>query len=350
MKKKIAVIGAGIFGISVASKLAENNYVDIYEKESQILKSASGANQFRLHRGYYYPRSPENAKIFRASISAFLREFGKAVISSDKYYYCIAKYGSKTSAGVYLNFIKKVRLPYQVISSPLINPNSIDLCIKAQEEILDPETLKELCLKKLKNKNIRLFLSHPVSIDIKNSYDFVIVCTYANINKFIEKDSGKRHNFEFRVCEKPLIKLPKEFSQTSIMIFDGPFVSIAPYGRTKYHLFTDVVNAVHASNKGLYPLVPQKIQPLLNRGLIKNPPISNFELFVKSAERFMPEISKAKHIGSFFIIKTLLPEVEKKDERPTLINKIDKKVITVFSGKIVTCVKAAEKVAALINK
>ena len=48
---RIAVIGGGIFGVTTAIRLAENHSVDLFEKNSDILQSASGINQYRLHRG-----------------------------------------------------------------------------------------------------------------------------------------------------------------------------------------------------------------------------------------------------------------------------------------------------------
>ncbi len=56
---KIAVVGAGIFGITTALKLSEKHEVDLYEANSDIMQAASAINQFRLHRGYHYPRSPQ---------------------------------------------------------------------------------------------------------------------------------------------------------------------------------------------------------------------------------------------------------------------------------------------------
>ena len=74
---KIAVIGGGIFGVTTAIRLAKNHHVDLYEKNSDILQSASGINQYRLHRGYHYPRSNETALSSLKSEILFKKEFLK---------------------------------------------------------------------------------------------------------------------------------------------------------------------------------------------------------------------------------------------------------------------------------
>jgi len=70
---------------------------------------------------------------------------------------------------------------------------------------------------------------------------------------------------------------------------------------------------------------------------------------LKSASEFIPDITKAKHIGSMFTIRTVLPNLEKTDARPTIVNKISKNVITIFSGKIGNCLEAANMVANIID-
>ena len=54
---KIAIIGAGFFGSTIALKLSEQHTVHLYEKENNILNGASKVNQFRFHMGFHYPRS-----------------------------------------------------------------------------------------------------------------------------------------------------------------------------------------------------------------------------------------------------------------------------------------------------
>ena len=48
-KRKVAIVGAGLFGLSIAEKLAKLNVdIDIYEKNRKILLGASGNNLNRI--------------------------------------------------------------------------------------------------------------------------------------------------------------------------------------------------------------------------------------------------------------------------------------------------------------
>ena len=60
--KKIAIIGSGFFGLSLAIKLSKKFKVDVYEKRRSPLQGASRANQLRYHLGYHYPRSQKTLK------------------------------------------------------------------------------------------------------------------------------------------------------------------------------------------------------------------------------------------------------------------------------------------------
>ena len=152
------------------------------------------------------------------------------------------------------------------------------------------------------------------------------------------------------MCEKVFVKLPPSFNNKSILILDGPFTSIDPVGTTGLFILGNVVHTVHQTNIGKYPYVDSKFLSLLNRGIIKDPPITNYELFIQSAAKFIPEIKKAKHFGSSFCIKAVLPYEQKTDTRPTLVNIVNDRTFTVFSGKIPTCVEVANNVIRLIEK
>ena len=48
---KIAIIGSGFFGSTLAIYLSKKHKVDLYEKQKSIFNGASSANQFRFHSG-----------------------------------------------------------------------------------------------------------------------------------------------------------------------------------------------------------------------------------------------------------------------------------------------------------
>ena len=73
---------------------------------------------------------------------------------------------------------------------------------------------------------------------------------------------------------------------------------------------------------------------LLNKGIVENPSITNIDKFIESAKTFFVDIDKAKHIGSMFTFRTVLPNRDKDDARPTLVENVTDKIFNVFSGKI----------------
>ncbi len=348
---KIAVVGAGIFGVTAAVKLAQAGHaVDLFEKNADILAAASGINQYRLHRGYHYPRSRSTALSSKYSEDSFRQEYGAAVIESVEHYYSIAKEGSRVSGGEFLSFCQECELEHEQIDlDDHIRPEHVALTIRGVESIFDPIILKKLAHQKLTEAKVNLRLNtlfQPGQID---EYDMTVNCAYANANFVLEKHPEAKRDYQFEVCEKPLLKLPEKYAGKSIVVMDGPFFCIDPYSDTGLHVMGNVVHAIHATNIGEFPIVPEELKPLLNKGVIKNPPVSNIKFFLETAKRFMPDLANAEHVGSMFTIRTVLPNVDHTDERPTLVTKIGDKIINVFSGKIGNCVEAANEVVKLVQ-
>lgn len=348
---KIAVVGAGIFGISAAVKLAEAGYkVDLYEKNSEILAAASGINQYRLHRGYHYPRSKSTALSSKFAEEAFKKEYGEAVLEGNEHYYVIAKEESRVSGENFLRFCKECELEHEEVNlgEHVHNP-LVDVSIRGRESLLDPIKLKVIAEQKIKDAKVNLILNTAFMPHQVDEHDIVINCTYANSNFILERYPEAKRDYQFEVCEKPLLKLPPKYRGKSIVVLDGPFFCIDPYSSTGLHVMGNVVHAIHATNVGQFPIIPEDIKPLLNKGIIKNPLVTNIKHFLKVAKRFMPDLKDAEHVGSMFTVRTVLPNVDATDERPTLVSKINNKIIHVFSGKIGNCVEAAEEVLKLVR-
>ncbi len=63
----------------------------------------------------------------------------------------------------------------------------------------------------------------------------------------------------------------------------------------------------------------------------------------------MHGVERAEHVGSMYTFRTKPPYREHDDARPTNVERVDDKHLTIFSGKIPTCVDAAEQVVNIIE-
>ena len=346
---KIAVVGAGIFGITFALKLSKDHDVTLYEKSSDIMTAASRANQLRLHRGYHYPRSPETVKDLLGSIDFFEKEYKDAVVGCHEHFYCIAKNDSMTSAKQYLEFCNKFDLEYEVIEKfPFVNNKKIDLTIKVKENLLDYYKMYNICWERLITSGIKNNFLKKFSKEDIDCYDIIINCTYANINDLLGVEN--RREYQFEVCEKILVKMPDEMINKSIVVMDGPFMCVDPYGKTGLSLLGNVVHAIHSANTGISSKVSSAIQKDLDAGVVKNPAVTNWKKFVSTGREFIPSLEKAEYRGSMFTVRAVLPNMDKTDGRPTIVSRSGTKIINVFSGKIDTCVMAAHDTLDILLK
>ena len=85
-------MGGGIFGTTSAVALANNGYqVELHEELEDVMMAASDINQYRLHKGYHYPRSKETAQECLKGLYTFKRKYERSVVYGDiEHYYAIA--------------------------------------------------------------------------------------------------------------------------------------------------------------------------------------------------------------------------------------------------------------------
>ena len=347
---KVAVVGGGLFGCTAAIFAARAGHeVHLFEEKPALLQGASSINQFRLHRGYHYPRSPETALECRAGLRAFREEYGSAVIEGGRHLYAIANEGSRVSGDDYLRFCDDNDLPFEVIDAGALIQNT-HLVIAAEEPRLDLEELRRLVCRKLGAAAVRVHLETPATRELRDEFDRIVIAAYAGTNRVAAEFSARQDGFQFEVCEKPVLRMPEEFGRTSIVVMDGEFASIDPLGQTGLFVLGHVKYAIHHANVGLVPEIPPALVPCLDRGIVKNPITTRANLMVAAAAHHVPMLWDAIHYGSMFTVRAVLAGVDETDARPTLVRELDDQVIREFSGKLPTAVSAAQSVVTILDR
>ena len=338
---KVAIVGAGIYGTTAAIKLADKGYhVDLFEKYDNILSATSGINQYRVHRGYHYPRSKETILSCKDNESSFIKYYNAAIINDVEHYYSIATEDSFTTPRDYLHILDECKLQWEIVD-PMPN---CDLTVKIKESLYAPDALRKICMDRIRACNINLLLNSKVnSLDELSEYKYKVISTYSSLNDF-DKDEK---DYQFELCEKPLFILPNKYKNKSIVVMDGPFMCFDPYGFTKYHVGGNVVHAIHSSNIGKKAIVPPAYKQYINKGIIKDPKLTNVPRFIEAAKKFFPDIEKAIHVGSMYTVRTVLPNKDDTDARPTIVDFKDDTIV-LFSGKVGNCVAAAEQIASKV--
>ena len=146
MKKKVGIIGGGIFGLSCAMNLDKTHDVTVFDQASDIMTGATYANHNRHHLGYHYPRSPETAEQCLKSREDFEKVYGACCVNDFASYYCVSKDDSKTSAEDYIRFCDKVGLKYKEEwpAEGVLDRSKIALSLRTEEGVYDFIALKKL--------------------------------------------------------------------------------------------------------------------------------------------------------------------------------------------------------------
>src|SRR3990167_7808624 len=342
---KVAIVGGGLFGCTTAIHAARLGHdVHLFERGSDILGAASAVNQFRLHRGYHYPRSSATARECKATEASFRAEYGECVIDGSTIY-AIAD-GSRTSPVDYLGFCVAHDLPFRAASAPF-DTTSLSIAIEGVEGLIDPVKLRELIFGRL--DGVKIHLRTPATPALRDQFNIIVIAAYAGTNDVALALDCAVEPFQYEVIEKPVLRLPRRYKSFSMVVMDGEFCSLDPYGETGLHIMGHVKHAIHSANTGLEAEVPEHLVGYLNRGIIEKPEGSRIAGFIESGSKYIPVLSKAEYIGSMFTIRAVLPERDATDERPTLVEALDGQVIRIFSGKLGTCVAAAHKVMDMIG-
>ena len=342
LSPKALVVGGGIFGTTAAVALAHDGYqVELHEELEDVMMAASDINQYRLHKGYHYPRSKETAQECLKGLKTFKRKYESCVVNGNiEHHYAISSKESKVTPSKYLEFLNEMDLPYKRIE-PIKNT---DITIKVEEELFDNYKLYESVRDKLWSSGVEVLKNKTTTKDDFKGFDVVVIATYAKLNDLLDEKKW----YQYELCEKPVVRLPKKYQGKSIVIMDGPFMCLDPYGE-KNHVLGNVKHAIHCWNEGTEAFWPHRYTKYLNKGVVENPKHTKIDKFIETGKKFFKDFDKLKHIGSMYTIRTVLANRDHDDARPTLVNHEGGNVYSLFSGKIDTCVDSANELIRMLN-
>lgn len=331
---KIAVAGAGIYGATCAIRLAECGYqVDLFDPLG-VLRAASAINQYRVHAGYHYPRSPETIEEVAEARAEFAAEFAPAIVRNSRHYYAIPKENSQTPPDIYEKVMERHRLRLRACRPAWMSFEFIERCYEVDENIYDPDVLRELIEARLKAHGIRVE-PWEFGAAIRADYDWVVWATYG-----LGPSRGIFKAAKYQVAEKMLIELPAELRGVALVVVDGPFTAFDPYGSSVRSLFGSAKNTNHWTTTNPDDAIPEPYAGILNAQEFRPVPFTRFEAMRADCCLTVPSAKDAVYIGSRFTMRVVENNPES-DRRILYVRDGEPGEIHIFSGKVVSAVKAA---------
>jgi hypothetical protein len=306
----IIIVGGGWFGCHALRFLTEAGFnCTLYESNSDIFMGGSGFNQNRLHLGYHYPRSYDTRTQSLKGYSKFIEKYGFCVADVHNNIYSIHK-DSISDAQTYFSIFLHEGYKFEVVESTCANYTA---SILVNEKYINPILAKEyfsrtfderiFCGSSCHFKNRRLVVNGK---ELK--YDLLIDCTYGgmipNPNYF------KRKFISF------IVKKIGNVDFGALTVMDGPFYSIYPY---KDNLFT----------------VTGVVEGIIDEHFYENLAHNRYQKLSQKIELDLPKYNKLFEYAGYFISEKYLP-FSHNDKRPTILQLLEKNVLSISGGKIDT--------------
>jgi len=337
-KARIAIAGAGIYGATTAIRLAEAGHdVHLFDPIG-VLNAASGINQFRIHSGYHYPRSPETIRETMGAREEFLTTFAPAIVRNSTHYYAIPHEGSQTPPELFESVMAEHKISLKPRRPEWMNFDFIDKCYEVEEQIYDPEVLRDVLTRQLTARGVN-FHKHEFTPAMRPDYHFVVWATYG-----LGPSRGLFKSVKYQVAEKILIQLPPQLQGIALVVVDGPFTAFDPYGSSERSMWGSAKHSNHWTTTDPDEPIPEKYGALLNGPRFEPISWTRFDAMRQDAMLAVPASAEAKYLGSRFTIR-VVENNPIQDRRTLYVQETAPGEIHIFSGKVVGAVKAARLVS-----
>jgi hypothetical protein len=348
---QVIVIGAGIFGVTIALELAKNHKVTLIEMNSDILQNASRVNHSRLHFGFHYPRSRATVMQCLEGYKLFSDYFSNAITSDFENYYMIEK-NSIIDSRCYERFCDSLNLEYKSQYPKMdIDFDRIEASYLVKEPIFDYNQVKLKLTRELMRSGVRLFLGKKI-VDRKYlmDYDVIINTTYFNVNKINGILELPQTKLRLQTVVIPIFQ--SNMQRIGLTVMDGKYCSIMPKG-FNYNMFL----LYHAAESVIFETENEVIPDIWYYGkqIIKNrffkgiydKTIIRYQVnsIVKYSHKYFRFLKECEIIDYWQTVRAL--PINDDDERlseVTMTERGNQKIISILSGKISTCLLIAKKI------
>jgi glycine/D-amino acid oxidase-like deaminating enzyme len=348
---RVAVIGAGFYGLVIGYKLAQAGAtVVVYEAASDLGHGASWANQARVHGGYHYPRDVRTGARSRRGLKRFINDFGSSIFRDFTMLYGIARHNSKVNTSQFEAFCNRIDAPYSPPTpevSKIFNEELISGVYQVEEPAFNSDVLLLEARQRLLDSGALLFLSEPVERVIEGNenftvclqsgvseiFNYVLDCTYSNLGTLFEPARPLADTLKIERAEICLVSAPKSLESLGITVMDGPFFSCMPFPTRGSHSFTHV------------SYTPRRTRT----SKLREPETEDSSAFLRmklDALRYVPAIAELEHQDSIFVDKAILTSSELDDARPVLIHEAGQqgRYLSILGSKIDTVYDAVDSI------
>lgn len=359
------IIGGGFYGCMIAQHLRRYvSNVVLLEKQADLLKRASYANQARIHNGYHYPRSLLTAMRARANFPRFVETFRPCIDDSFEKYYAIARYYSKVTAQHFANLCQRIGAPLDEAPQSvrrLFTPEMIEAVFRVQEFAFDAVRLRHLMGQQLREAAVDVRLNTHVlqaaeagdgSVRLNcrgadGEYQLTagraFLCGYSQINTLLAASGLPTIPLKHELAEMALVEMPTSLRNFGVTVMCGPFFSVMPFPPRGLHTFSHVRYTPHGSWTDSSEAVLDG-----HAYLDQCQRQSHFSSMQRDAQRFLPALAGCRQVDSLWEIKTVLQASERDDSRPILMsaNAALPNLISVLAAKIDNVFDALEEIDA----
>lgn len=361
---RVLVIGAGLYGRYCADLMKkQDHYVAIVAEDDSLefdqseTNTASLVNQARIHNGYHYPRSLATALESSKNYERFKKDFKDAVIEFEQYY-AIPKRGSLTSSKQFKEFCDRLNVKCDEVTLQMTT-SAVDAVFETDEVAIDTKRMMQIAnemleydtfynckvvelesnlthklqiaknaqtVSQLHNWNVKVVDRSNRSSYLPGSFDLIINCTYASLNKIERLAEVELTKIRSELCEIAIFRDHENcLLNSGVTFMDGPFISFMPWSQDGLYSLTSVCHTPHSAFTEFSDFDDVRLTRSRRDFMI-----SQMKKFIK------PEIvERLSFEGSKFVVKTISENSEIDDQRLIHVSfDKNKKFVSVLSGKL----------------